>query len=252
MDQPTRRVVLAFFAHPDDAEFICAGTLIRLAEAGWTVHIGTCAPGDCGTMTETRWGISAIRTEEARKAAGLIGAEYHCLDERDGFVVYDKTTLHKAVDLFRRVAPTLVFTHAEKDYMMDHEMASLVARAATFIYGAPNASAFPLVEGSQVPYLYYCDPLEGKDHMGRPVEPTTLVDITETLDKKTEMLACHASQREWLRDHHGTDEYLDSMRRQAASRGQQAGSPAAEAFVQHRGHPYPHDDLLAKLFGTET
>lgn len=252
MNRPARKVALAFLAHPDDAEFLCAGTLVRLADAGWTMHIASCAPGDCGTMTETPWGIAAIRTEEARKGAAVIGAEYHCLDEGDGFVVYDKPTLHKAVDLFRRVAPTLVFAHAEKDYMMDHEMASLLARAATFIYGAPNASAFPRLEGSQVPYLYYCDPVEGNDHLGRPVEPTTLVDISRQLDKKTEMLACHASQREWLRDHHGTDEYLDAMRRHAVERGRQAGTSAAEGFVQHRGHPYPTDDLLAELFGSST
>jgi len=243
------QTVLAFMAHPDDAEFFCAGTLIRLAEAGWEVHIATAAPGDCGTTTETPWAISARRTEEARKAAALIGATYHCLDERDGFVVYDKPTLRKSMDLFRRVAPSLVLTHPAKDYMMDHEVVSLLARAASFLYAAPNASELPLREGSRVPYLYYCDPVEGLDPLGHPVEPTTLVDVSEQLKKKTEMLACHASQREWLRAHHGTDEYLDSMKRLAAVRGQQGGVAAAEAFVQHRGHAYPRDDLLAALFG---
>jgi len=249
MNELKRTTALAFMAHPDDAEFLCAGTLVRLAEAGWSVHIATCTAGDCGTTTETPWSIAATRTEEARKAAALIGAEYHCLDEPDGMVVYDKPTLRKAIDLFRRIAPTLVFTHAAKDYMMDHESASLLARAGSFIYGAPNASAVPLAEGSQVPYLYYCDPVEGVDPLGRPVEPTTLVDITAQLDKKTEMLACHASQREWLRAHHGTDEYLDAMRRWVAARGELAGTAAAEAFVQHRGHAYPRDDLLAERFG---
>ena len=52
------KVALSFLAHPDDAEFLCAGTLIRLAEAGWEVHIATATPGDCGTMTDTS-GISA-------------------------------------------------------------------------------------------------------------------------------------------------------------------------------------------------
>lgn len=248
MNKLENRTVLALMAHPDDAEFLCAGTLIRLAEAGWRVHIATAAPGDCGTTTETPWAISARRTEEAGKAASLIGAVYHCLDERDGFVVYDKPTLRKTMDLFRRVAPSLVFTHAVKDYMMDHEMASLLARAASFLYGAPNASTVPLREGSAVPYLYYCDPVDGVDPLGNPVEPTTLIDVTDQLERKTNMLACHASQREWLRAHHGTDEYLDAMKRLAAIRGRQAGVAAAEAFVQHRGHAYPRNDLLAELF----
>jgi LmbE family N-acetylglucosaminyl deacetylase len=242
-------VVLTFLAHPDDAEFACAGTLIRLADAGWQVHIATAAPGDCGTMTESRWDIAARRVHEATRAASLIGATYHCLDERDGLIVYDKPTVQKAIDLFRRVAPQLVFTHAAKDYMMDHEMTSLLARAASFLHGAPNASLVPLGEGSRVPHLYYCDPPEGLDPLGDLVQPTTRVDITRQLDKKAEMLACHVSQRDWLRAYHGNDEYIDSMRRHAAFRGREIGVPAAEAFVQHRGHAYPRNDLLAEMFG---
>ena len=42
----------------------------------------------------------------------MIGATYHCLDERDGLVVYDKPTIQKSIDLFRQIAPSLVFTHA--------------------------------------------------------------------------------------------------------------------------------------------
>ena len=241
------QTALAFLAHPDDAEFLCAGTLIRLRDAGWEVHIASATAGDCGTMVYNRWQISSIRTDEARTAAEMIGATYHCLDEPDGRVVYDKPTLQKAIDLFRIVAPSLVFTHAPKDYMMDHEMVSLLARAASFVHGAPNVSEHPRKPQSMVPYLYYCDPVEGKDPLGNPVTPTTYVDISKQIEKKATMLACHKSQREWLRAHHGMDEYIESMRRHARTRGEQRNVDAAEAFVQHRGHPYPNEDLLASL-----
>ncbi len=249
MKTPEKKIVLAMLAHPDDAEMMCAGTLVRLADAGWEIHIATSAPGDCGTMIENRWDISHIRTSEARKAAALIGATYHCLDERDGLVVYDKPTLQKTIDLFRVVAPTLAFTHTPVDYMMDHVMTSMLARAASFIYSAPNISSHPRAEHSTIPYFYYCDPADMTDPLGNPVEPTTYVNITDQLDKKTEMLACHASQREWLRDMHGMDEYVETMKRFGTTRGEQAGVSAAEAFIQHRGHPYPADDILAELFG---
>jgi LmbE family N-acetylglucosaminyl deacetylase len=241
--------VLTLMAHPDDAEFLCAGTLIRLAAAGWEVHIATLTPGDCGTMSEDPWAISARRTAEAAAAAGLIGATYHCLDERDALVVYDKPTLRKCLDLFRRVAPQLVFTHSPLDYMMDHVVVSQLGRGASFAYGAPNVSTLPRREGSRVPHLYYCDALDGVDPLGNRIAPSVLVDIGGQLEKKAQMLACHASQREWLRAHHGTDEYIDAMRRHAALRGREAGVAAAEAFVQHRGHAYPKDDLLGELFG---
>ena len=131
-----RRVALTFLAHPDDAEFLCAGTLIRLADAGYEIHIATATPGDCGTMVANRWDISSIRTKEGAAAAKIIGGTYHCIDEKDGLGVYDKPTIQKVVDLFRRVTPTLVFTHAPRDYMVDHEQASLLARATSFIFGA--------------------------------------------------------------------------------------------------------------------
>ena len=245
-----RKTVLSFLAHPDDAEILCAGTLIRLAELGWEVHIATATAGDCGTTLQTAERISVIRRNEAKKAAEMMGARYHCLEELDGRVVFDKLTVQKAIELFRQVAPGLVFTHARSDYMMDHEMVSLLARSASFMYGAPNVSARPLVPGSGVPYMYYCDPVAGIDPLGNPVAPTTFVDISAQMEKKTAMLACHASQREWLRAHHGMDEYLDTMRRHSEFRGSRIGTRAAEGFVQHRGHPYPDNDLLKELFPT--
>jgi len=245
------RTALAFMAHPDDAEFTCGGTLIRLSRLGWTIHIATVTPGDCGTMTHSPQDIASIRTNEAKKAAALIGATYHCLDERDGFIVYDKPALRKTLDLFRQVAPSLVFTHPLKDYMMDHEMTAALARGGSFLYGAPNASAFPRLPQSAVPHLYYVEPGGGTDAYGNAVTPTTLIDISPVAQVKEQMLACHASQRDWLRAHHGMDEYIESMKRQDSARGKLAGTTYAEAFVQHRGHPYPQDDLLAALFSRQ-
>jgi LmbE family N-acetylglucosaminyl deacetylase len=253
-----RRVVLSFLAHPDDAEILCAGTLIRLREEhDYEVHVATATAGDCGTTDRTSAEISAIRTAEARKSAAMIGAEYHSLGERDGLVVYDQPTIRKAIDLFRLVAPTVVITHAPKDYMLDHEQSSLLARAASFIACAPNASQRPLVPGHAIPHLYYCDPIEGIDPFGKRVEPTSYVSLSAaTHARKLELLSCHASQREWLRAHHGLDEYLDAVRRHDQSRGAELGSAEgdahfAEAFVQHRGHAYPADDLFRRLFSEQ-
>jgi LmbE family N-acetylglucosaminyl deacetylase len=144
-----------------------------------------------------------------------------------------------------------VFTHAPKDYMLDHEQTHLLARAASFVYGAPNICAFPLLPGSGIPWLYYCDPIDGIDPLGHEIEPTTRIDISRVMETKAAMLACHASQRDWLRAHHGVDEYIDSMKRNSRHRGSQIGVEYAEAFVQHRGHAYPRDDLLANLLGKE-
>jgi LmbE family N-acetylglucosaminyl deacetylase len=247
-NEPKRRVAMTLLAHPDDAEILCAGTLIRLADAGWEIHIATVAAGDCGSATLGRAEISAIRREEGITAAAKIGAVYHCLDEPDVHVVFDKATIQRVIDHLRLVAPTLLFTHPRHDYMLDHEQVHLLARAAAFSYPIPNASSLPLLDGSAIPWLYYCDPVEGRDpYTGDLVQPTTAIDVTAQLDRKIEMLACHASQRDWLRSHHGMDEYIEAMKRYSAERGRQTGVEYAEAFVQHRGHPFPQSDLLALL-----
>lgn len=241
--------MLTLLAHPDDAEILCAGTLIRLADLGWQMHIATSVMGDCGSATLGNDAIAAIRRKEAIAAAELIGASYHCLGERDVHLVFDKESTRKAIDLFRQVAPSLVITHPRLDYMLDHEQTHLLARSAAFAYPIPNASTLPLKPGSAIPHLYYCDPVDGTDHLGREIDPTTLIDITDQMPRKTEMLACHASQRDWLRSHHGMDEYIEAMKRHSATRGRHAGTTYAEAFVQHRGHAFPRNDLLAELLG---
>lgn len=245
-----RKVALSFLAHPDDAEILCAGTLIRLAAEGWEIHIATATPGDCGSATLPAEEIASIRRGEAAAAAQLIGATYHCLEERDVNVLYDHPANRKAIDLFRQIAPTLVFTHPRHDYMLDHEQVHLLARSATFSFPIPNASSLPLPTGAAVPWLYFCDPIERLDpYTGVRMLSSTFVDITNVMSRKIEMLACHASQRDWLRSHHGMDEYVEAMKQHGADRGKEVGHDYAEAFVQHRGHAYPQANLIHEILG---
>ncbi|MFG0286962.1 MAG: PIG-L deacetylase family protein [Rhodopirellula sp. JB044] len=246
--EPSHRVALALMAHPDDAEISCGGTLIRLRQAGWEVHIATVTSGDCGSQEYGPEETAKIRREEGVRAAHMIGATFHTLGEPDGRLVYDRQSLQKTIDLFRRIAPSLVITMPLSDYHADHEITGQLGRAASFVYAAPNASTEPLLEGSSVPHLYYTDGHGGTDRLGDCVEPSTYVDISEQIDGKIEMLACHASQSEWLRSHNGISEYLSATREHSVARGEDVHVAAAEAFVQHRGHGHPNNDLLSELF----
>jgi N-acetylglucosamine malate deacetylase 1 len=246
-------VVQSILAHPDDAEFLCAGTLIRLVrEHGWQVHLASLTAGDCGSVDRSADEISRIRRAEAAAAAALIGAHYACLEERDLLIFYNESALEKVTRLLRTVRPQIILTHSPADYMLDHEMTSTLVRAAAFAAPAPNFLADrghpPPLE--QIPHLYYCDPIEGKDSLGRDVDPGFCVDISATMETKNAMLACHASQREWLHKHHGIDHYLQAMRDWSARRGQGLGVAFAEGFRQHLGHGYPGDNLLGALLGT--
>jgi LmbE family N-acetylglucosaminyl deacetylase len=244
--------ILSVLAHPDDAEFLCAGTLIRLLrEHGWQVHIATMTPGDCGSAELGPDEISRIRRAEGAAAAASIGGRYHCLEERDLLIAYHERALEKVTRLLRAVRPQVVLTHSPSDYMLDHEMTSTLARAAAFAAPIPNflpgRDLGPPIE--HIPHLYYCDPIEGKDPLGRDVPPGFCIDISGVIEAKAAMLACHASQRDWLLKHHGMDQYLQAMRDWGAQRGRRCGVAYAEGFRQHLGHSYPQDNVLGQLLG---
>jgi LmbE family N-acetylglucosaminyl deacetylase len=243
-------VALAALAHPDDAEFLCAGTLLRLGrELGWEVHIATMTPGDCGSAELPPDEIARVRRVEGHAAAAALGATYHCLEERDLRVVYTAAAVEKAVRLINKVKADLVLTHSPDDYHLDHEQTSKIVRAATFAAPIPNflhgRHERPPIE--HIPHLYYCDPLEGKDAFGHPIPAGFLIDISTVIDAKAESLARHASQRNWLLKHHGIDNYILSMKEWSAVQGRRGGVAYAEGFRQHLGHSYPQDNLLGKL-----
>jgi LmbE family N-acetylglucosaminyl deacetylase len=246
------KVALSVLAHPDDAEFLCAGALIRLRqEHAFDVHIASMTAGDCGSVELPPLEIGRMRRDEGAAAAALIGASYHCMEERDLLIVYGERTLEKVTRLMRLVRPDIVLTHSPSDYLVDHEMTSLIARAATFAAPIPNFLAErelgpPL---AHIPHLYYCDAIEGKDPLGRDVPPGFVIDISGVLEAKAAMLARHRSQREWLMKHHGMDQYVEAMKQWSARRGQSIGVAHGEGYRQHMGHSYPQDNVLRELLG---
>jgi LmbE family N-acetylglucosaminyl deacetylase len=242
--------VLAMMPHPDDMEILCVGTLIRLHDLGWEVHVATMTPGDKGSATLPPEEIAAIRRVEAQRGAEAIGAaSYRCLEFADCEIVLDNAARRRVAGVLRAVDPHLVFTTPPDDYMLDHEITSRLVRDACFNAPMRNYAA----EGSTgpssgIPYLYYTDAIEGHDIFGQPSRVTDIVDISAQIERKVEALACHDSQRAWLRKQHGMDNYIESMKNWSAMRGREIGATFGEAFCQHRGHPHPTDDLLGRLF----
>jgi LmbE family N-acetylglucosaminyl deacetylase len=252
MTAPTR--ILALHAHPDDIEFQCAGTLALLREAGCHVTLATMTPGDCGSAEHDAETISEIRRAEARAAAALIGADYLCLEFRDLAVFNDDDARRRVAEALRRTRPDIVLTAPPVDYMTDHEMTHLLVRDACFAAPIPNYATRqwdPAPPLAKIPHLYFVDTVEGIDRDGRPVPADFLVDVSRVFETKRQMLACHASQRNWLLRQHGIDEYLDSQAKWGARRGAEIGVAQAEAFRQYLGHAYPHDNRLLALLGQD-
>lgn len=240
--------ILAIHAHPDDVEILAGGTVALLAAQGHQVTIATMTPGDCGSAELGPDDIAKVRRSEAAAAAALIGASYLCVEFRDLAIFNDDTSRRRVTGVLRQVRPDVILTSSPVDYLCDHEATSMLVRDACFGAPAPNYRA-PGNPIAGIPHLYFMDAIEGVDREGRRMQPDFLVDVTGVFETKRAMLACHASQREWLRHHHGTDDYILQMERWSRERGQAAGTEYAEGFRQYRGHPYPATPLLQELLG---
>ncbi|MBL8821989.1 MAG: PIG-L family deacetylase [Planctomycetia bacterium] len=247
-----RRVALCLMAHPDDCEFLAAGTLALLAERGWEIHIASSTPGDGGSATLNPIEITRIRREENVRSAAMIGAQYHCLELRDIHVTFDADSIRRAVSLVRAIAPTLMFTHAQQDYMLDHEVTAQLARAASNGCIVPNCGNGPILSGSTIPHLYYADPVGIVDHDGKLAQCSVGINITSVYAKKMDMICAHASQRDWLKAHYGVDEYTRMLDEWSNRRGKAIGVERAEGFRQHRGYGYPTNCLLKEVLGEFT
>jgi LmbE family N-acetylglucosaminyl deacetylase len=240
--------VLAIHAHPDDVEILAGGTVALLRAAGHAVTIASMTAGDCGSATLTSEEIAASRLNEARAAATLVGAEYRCCGFKDLEIFNDSASRRRVTEVLRVARPDIVLTSSPVDYMADHEMTSALVRDACFaapaaLYRTESAAL------AAIPYLYYMDPLTGRYPDGSDAIRDFCVDVGPVFAQKRAMLEQHASQRDWLRSHHGMDNYILEMEAATRAAGGAFGCEFGEGFRQYRGHAYPQTPLLQELLG---
>ena len=218
-------VVLAVYAHPDDPEVSCAGTLSMWAAAGAQVHLVICARGDKGSRdpdTDPN-ALAAVRAAEADAAAVVMGlASQTNLGRNDGEVVNDLALRGELVERIRSLRPDVVmgpdptplFFGDSYINHIDHRQVG----AAVLDACAP-ASASPL-------YFPEAGPAHRVDavYLSGTLEPDTHVDILAVLERKVEALLCHHSQID------DPDEVAGVIRRRALAAGAAVGLGAAESF----------------------
>jgi len=209
-----KKVVFAIVAHPDDIELAMAGTLLLLKDEGWKIHYMTIANGCLGSNTQTKDSITKIRRQESLNAAHLLGATYHESLVDDFEILYTPPTLRKLTSILRQVQPDILLTHSPLDYMEDHMNACRLAIAAAFCKGMKNYPCDPpAAEIDRDIVVYHSQPHMNRNPVTREmIVPEIWVDISLKLQEKIELLGCHKSQREWLRDSQGMDEYLETMK----------------------------------------
>ncbi len=245
---------LAIAAHPDDIEFVMAGTLLLLRDAGWEIHCCNLSTGNMGSTVMTAAQTARTRRGEAQAAAKLMGAHWHppCADDLGIF--YTEENIRRVCAVVRAAKPRVVLTHALADYMEDHMIAARLAVTATFARGVPNYRSLP----SRKPCLDPCVVYHAMPHGQRTptrvrVFPESFVDTASVHTRKRAALACHASQKEWLDRTQGMDSYLRTMDGFSLALGKQSRRfKHAEGWVRHLHYGFsdeaddPLRDALAK------
>ncbi|HNV00007.1 MAG: PIG-L family deacetylase [Verrucomicrobia bacterium] len=228
-------IALAVTAHPDDIEFLMAGTLLLLRQAGWEIHCLNVATGNCGSSQYNAAQTRAIRRREAQEAARRLGAHWHPSLTDDIEIFYEDRLLRRLAAAVRDVRPDIVLTHSPQDYMEDHVNAGRLAVTASFVRGMPNYRTVPrraAIPGDVT--LYHAMPHGLRDGLRRLIIPGAYVDTTEVQSAKRHALAAHSSQKTWLDSSQGMDSYLDAMDQMARSVGKMSRRFAfAEGWRRH-------------------
>src|SRR5580692_6911553 len=225
MDE-TPGIVLAVYAHPDDADVACGGSLARWAKAGSTVHLVVCTDGGKGTMdpaVEPRE-LAAARAAELESSSALIGlSSIENLGFLDGELTDSDDFRRTLVERVRRFRPEIVCGHDPtavffgQNYFnhRDHR----IAGAALLDAVAPAAA---------LPHYF---PDAGPAHqvltvlLSGTLEPDEWVDVTNTIETKAAAVECHRTQFA------GQDGWAgEAVRRRAAEEGRRAGVTYAEGF----------------------
>ncbi len=240
--------VLAIAAHPDDIEFVFAGTMLQLRKRGWDLHYMNVADGCRGSMVTDRPTTAKIRLEEAQRAAEILGARFYPPIAHDMEIRFEHELVQKIAAVVRQSKASIVLTHAPSDYMEDHEITCRLAVTAAFCYCMPNMDTIPPTEIYPGPVtIYHAQPHGNRTPMGEPVIPNFTVDITDVMETKVASLEKHASQKDWLDASQGMGSYVQTMLDLCGEVGTMSKKfRYAEGWRkrQHWGYCGPHDDPL--------
>ena len=181
--------VLAIFAHRDDAELTCGGTLAKLARQGKRTAILDLTQGEMGTR-----GSAEIRADEASLSTATLGVTLReNLELPDASISNTHETRRELAGVIRRLRPRVVITHAQQGRHPDHRITAELVRDACFLSGLVKlepASPTPHPAHRPTKILHAISFREDNQ------KPTFVVDISADFETKLAAIACYKSQFE--------------------------------------------------------
>ena len=210
-----KKTAMVISAHTADFVWRAGGAVALYAERGWEVTVVCLSFGERGESAKlwrqpgmTMEKVKANRTEEARRAAEILGAKLILFDVGDYPMRVPDNVLFELAGLFRKIRPEFILTHSLKDpYNFDHPLATHITQEARIVAQAHGHEPGTPVIGAPPVFLF-------EPHQPEQCEfkPQVLLDITPVWAKK------HAAFREMVAQEHLWEYY----ERAALQRGVQA------------------------------
>lgn len=223
--------ILAIGAHGDDLEVQVGGTLAKYAQRGDNVFMCVVTDGR-GRPRGNPDDIADIRKRESQESAAVIGAELVWMGIPDGGLRVNDDYLHQFVEVIRMAKPDVILTHPPMDYHPDHRYTHQMVLDAAQLARTRNYPSTYEPHRADVPIGFYEDP------RGLRFLPEEYVDISDTFEKKAEMLSKHRSQMmpdtydpNFEMPPHDQNPMMRMIEIQSSFRGMQCGVRYGEAFI---------------------
>jgi LmbE family N-acetylglucosaminyl deacetylase len=188
--QPPPLRIIAFGAHPDDAELKASGVAALWAAAGHKVKFVAMTNGDVGHFGMAGGPLARRRTAEVKECAKILGITTDVLDIHDGELMPSLENRRTVARLIRDWQADIVMGHRPYDYHADHRYtgvlmddAAVVVVAPFFVPDTPPTRRNPV-------FMYYSDNFQDP----KPFTPTMVVDIGAVADKKWKCIQAMPSQ----------------------------------------------------------
>jgi LmbE family N-acetylglucosaminyl deacetylase len=234
--------VIAFGAHPDDAELKFAGTAALFAAQGHKVKLVAATNGDVGHFAEAGGPLAQRRRAEVQACHKKLGVETEVLDIHDGELMPDLETRRKFAGLIRDWQADIVLSHRPWDYHPDHRAVGKLAEDSAVVVAAPFFMPYTPPTKRNPIFLFYSDGFQ-KPY---PFDPIIAVGFDEVAQKKWDCIGDMPSQ------------FADADSWQARYRGNMPADPAARAAAILNGVKQRSADvanqyrpLLLKLYGDQ-
>ncbi|MBR3222187.1 MAG: PIG-L family deacetylase [Kiritimatiellae bacterium] len=228
--------VLCVCAHPDDAELLCGGTLLKYHKQGHNIFIVLTTSGNTGSNTiRNVKEIGRIREAEMLASAKIYDAKVRFLRADDERLFDTNEMRTKVLDAMRWADPDVIFTHAPTDESPDHWTTAKIVCAMVISLPGINqqsverpctkrVSVFTCGAGLEIGFV-----------------PDVYVDISDELESVCEAINLHASQKIYMMNFKGSEDISLNKRKIAAFRGMQYGCQYAEGFCAWRVAGYLPD-----------